>query len=97
MSSLEREKREKGKIKGKIGSVEHKVSTGSSEVLFISRFSDSSFYIWKLYMTPRERAPVMESIARKEDPHLEEVESREGNGDCTFNTEPGMIALNFHT
>ena len=78
MSSLEREKREKGKIKGKIGSVKNKVNTGSSEVLFISRFSDSSFYIWKLYMPPRERAPVVESTARKEDPHLEEVRAEKG-------------------
>ena len=40
-----------------MGSIGSKVNTVSSKVLFISRFSDGNFYIWKLYMTPPEKDP----------------------------------------
>ena len=36
-------------------------------------------------------------MARKEDPHLEEVESREEKGGCIINAELGKIMVHFHT
>ena len=87
-------------LRGKIKKVENEVNTVSLAVLFPSRFSEANFYIMDIIqgsqgkrIQPQRWSPFCDpqvngnDMARKEHPHLEEIESKQGNRDRAHSRE----------